>query len=554
MPDNYPFNKEVELELLALYVRRPHLVAKYVEPRYFQHPRNADIARIVYENREKNPRERHLKKEVLYDLVKRNLQTRNKMELWDGHGYKRTIHKIYKNPLKNPDTVADLARAFAQEREWRVVLAEGEKEINARHYDNFLHRVDKVRAKFQPPQAQEHKYDDWPKLNRSSALQGLAGDVVKLIEPESESDPAALLVMFLTAFGNYVSGKPWFRVEATKHHTNLFALIVGETSRSRKGTALDRIQSIFRGSWPKACFLSGLSTGEGLINTIRDRAQGEKQIIDKRRLVVESEFARVLRVQRREANTLSAVLRDAWDGNKPLEVTTRNDPLKATGAHISIIGHITRDELRRELFATEQANGYANRFLFVCARRSKLLPEGGHVKEKALNRIIERVQEAREYAREVGELRRSVNAKKIWRKWYEALPEPHGMLGAITSREAAQVVRLSMIYALLDKKSEIHSEHLKAAFGVWEYSLASARHIFGTVVGDPTADQIYQSLLKAGKDGISRTNISGLFHGNLSEAQISTALNILDQNHLAHSKTEKTSGRPTERWFASREF
>ncbi len=46
----------------------------------------------------------------------------------------------------------------------------------------------------------------------------------------------------------------------------------------------------------------------------------------------------------REGNTLSAIIRQAWDtGN--LQVKTRNNPNRATGAHISIIGHITKDEL-----------------------------------------------------------------------------------------------------------------------------------------------------------------------------------------------------------------
>ena len=67
----------------------------------------------------------------------------------------------------------------------------------------------------------------------------------------------------------------------------------------------------------------------------------------------------------RQGNTLSAVLRDAWDhGN--LRTLIKNNPNRATGAHISLIGHVTDDELRRYLDRTEMANGLANRLIFVC--------------------------------------------------------------------------------------------------------------------------------------------------------------------------------------------
>ena len=73
-----------------------------------------------------------------------------------------------------------------------------------------------------------------------------------------------------------------------------------------------------------------------------------------------------------------AVVRQAWDTGT-LRTLTRNNPLTATDAHISIIGHITAEELRRHLTSTEAANGFANRFLWLPVRRSKQLPDGGNL-------------------------------------------------------------------------------------------------------------------------------------------------------------------------------
>ena len=122
---------------------------------------------------------------------------------------------------------------------------------------------------------------------------------------------------------------------------------------------------------------SGLSSGEGLIAQVRDAIDDADTgtPADKRRLVLEQEFAQVLKVLSREGNTLSPIVRQAWDGDA-LQTMVRNNPLRASAAHIGVIGHITKDELLRYLTATELANGFQNRFLLIAVDRSKLLPFG----------------------------------------------------------------------------------------------------------------------------------------------------------------------------------
>src|SRR5262249_15896354 len=145
---------------------------------------------------------------------------------------------------------------------------------------------------------------------------------------------------------------------------------------------------------------SGLSSGEGVIWAVRDSTKRmvkegkgaqanmveeeiDPGVSDKRLLVAESEFAGGLRVMGREGNILSRVLRDAWDRGD-LGTMTKNSPARATGACISVIGHITQTELRQCLDKTEMANGFGNRILFACVRRSKRLPFGGNLKDHEL--------------------------------------------------------------------------------------------------------------------------------------------------------------------------
>lgn len=125
---------------------------------------------------------------------------------------------------------------------------------------------------------------------------------------------------------------------------------------------------------------------------------------------------------------------------------TKSSPTKATGAHVSIVGHITRDELRSELTRTDAANGFANRFLWVCARRSKLLPEGGNFEAEDRGPIHRALRRAIDFARLGGELRLDVPARERWPAIYAELAggQP-GLFGAVTSRAEPQVLRLALV-------------------------------------------------------------------------------------------------------------
>jgi hypothetical protein len=229
---------------------------------------------------------------------------------------------------------------------------------------------------------------------------------------------------------------------------------------------------------------------------------------------------------------------------------TKN-PVKATGAHISIVGHITTIELKRNLEETETANGFANRFLWVFTKRSKYLPEGGNLKDSDFNTLIERLHRAVTYARMTGELRLDASALPKWIDVYPRLSDGYtGLLGSVTSRAEAQVKRIACIYALLDCSESIRLDHLEAALAVWQYCEDSARYIFGEQTGDRIADVVYVALLEA-KDGLTRTKIRDLFQRNESSARINGALTLLLELGRVRSKRKESGGKPAELFIAT---
>lgn len=411
---------------------------------------------------------------------------------------------------------------------------------------------------------------NWPDPPATEAFYGLAGEVVRTIEPNTESSTIALLIQTLVCFGNLIGRTAHFVAEGSQHFLNLFAVLVGVTSIGRKGSSWAQIFRFFRlvaPEWGEKSIYSGLSSGEGLIWSVRDpiiknqaRKDGSSEedavvdpgVSDKRALVLETEFASPLRMIGRDGNTLSVTLRQAWDTGD-LRTLTKNSPTKATGTHISAVGHVTGQELRRELNTSEMANGFANRILWVCTTRSKELPEGGDLTDTDLSSLVARFRKAVSFATGVGEMRRDDTIKGMWAKVYHELTAgTPGLLGAITSRSVPQTMRLACLYALLDQSEVVRADHLMAAIALWEYCSASAKFIFGDALGDPTADTILQALRRA-PDGLDRTTISSLFSRHCPANEIFRALTLLQENGLAVRKPSPDgAGRPSEVWSAIR--
>jgi hypothetical protein len=342
----------------------------------------------------------------------------------------------------------------------------------------------------------------WPTLAQE-AYHGLAGEVVARLLPNTESDPAALLLQYLTSFGNAVGRQPYYLVERTRHFCNLFVILVGSTAKARKGTAADRIRPIFEVAdrdWANNRTRGGASSGEGVIWAVRDPIYSLKKgqmvlsdegVADKRLLLDEREFFQPLAVMQREGNVLSRVFRDAYDCGRVLATLTKNSPAQATEAFISIIGHITLDELRDMLDRMSMANGFANRFLFACVRRSKLLPDGGAPDDETAGELGTATLEALTAARKRERICMTDAAAQHWRQIYPQLSrEQPGLFGAVVARAEAQTIRLALIYALLDSAPQIDRNHLNAALAVWAFCEASAQYVFGDMLGDPIADTI----------------------------------------------------------------
>lgn len=329
-------------------------------------------------------------------------------------------------------------------------------------------------------------------------------------------------------------------------------LLVGDSSKARKGSSWDHVRRLIAqvDTTIEHRILTGLSSGEGLIWAVRDPSTQDLGISDQRLLVIEPEFASVLKASAREISTLSPTLRCAWDG-RPLAILTRTAPARATSAHIALIGHITQDELRRHTTTIELANGYLNRILIVACRRQRLLPEGGHHDPLAGTGLDRLLAAAVQHARNAGQLRLDAEARELWHRVYQQLAEPQpGIVGQITARAEAHTIRLALIYALADSAKQISPQHLHAALALHDYAARSAGWALTGATGQPLAEQIHAALT-ANPAGLTRSQISDTLKHNQPAGRLDDALRALQATGRATATQIATGGRPAQLWTAT---
>jgi hypothetical protein len=335
-------------------------------------------------------------------------------------------------------------------------------------------------------------------------LYGLAGDVGKVAAATTEANRYAVCMGFLSFLSAMAGRDVYLPVGNTRHHARLFTLHVGRSSRGRKGDALSLVHRIRHaidkrefengtvgGSLLGQTHTGGLSSREGLVMFIHDGfRQGKEEttaIPDKRIWVVESEFANVLQQAKRDGNTLSSALRDAWDGVS-IKPATKSARTWATDPHIAIAGAITPSELGDLMKARELSNGFANRFLIYWAERERLVPFPAATDVGTLLDLVERTEAVLKFMRgnypaesDSRQMGMSQAAQAAYKKLYQGeLNKGTGSvkLDGILERRAPMLLRMAMLFALTDMSLLIEAHHITAAAAWTSYCVDSVRYIF----------------------------------------------------------------------------
>jgi len=386
----------------------------------------------------------------------------------------------------------------------------------------------------------------------AACLYGLIGEVARAGSEDTETNAVAIAANFMAYLSCAIGRGAYLPIGNTRHHARLFCLHIGRSGRGRKGDAvwlalrIDQAMRVMNEAFTPQIHRGGLSSREGLVALMHDGyRQGRLQVApieDKRLWVVESEFANVLHQGRRDGNTLSAALRDCWDGID-LKPATKSNRLYASEPHVCLSGAISPSELTDLLGARELTNGFANRFLMVWAERSRVLPFPKETPQTIVQDLANRTMEVLAFVHadrhaECEHLRMELSLQAKWRYgqiYREELNEDLGdsVVVALLERRAPMLLRIAMLFALTDLQARIEERHIDAAMAWIRHATASIRFVFVSSAEDARLTQVlalsHRVLTFLRKRGqATRSEISSeCFRGKVSKIQIDASLEYL---------------------------
>lgn len=405
-----------------------------------------------------------------------------------------------------------------------------------------------------------------PKLARK-ALHGPLGDYVRLYAPFTEASEPNILFHLLAMFGNLIGPNPHRIVGGVRHHTNLTVCHVGTSGRARKGTGSHvarRLAALVDPEWSRKRVQGGVTSGEGIVWYVRDRVEEldddgqsvvkDVGVTDKRLFLLETELSQLLRRMNGDKSTISPVIRKAWDCDAQSVLRTGGHAYSAQFSLISIVGHIVRKELEKFLLGLEAESGFGNRVLFVYSERAQLLVTEDEPPPDRIEQIAARLRRTVDLARTRRRMNWDDEAARAWRELYPHLErERIGRVDDFATRAAAQIMRISLIFALLDGDDAIRLVHLEAASAAWDFCEQTLVAIFGSGTGNPLADKFLEHLHDAGSRGLARKELWEVAGRNPDVQHLNEALDLLERYGLARKTVEgggPKRGRPLERWFA----
>lgn len=371
----------------------------------------------------------------------------------------------------------------------------------------------------------------------SKAFNGPIGEIVDKVIDKTEATESGLLAHLLVMVGHVVGRTTFLQLGDIQFFPNLYLTLVGPSGDGAKGTSKKVAEAIIKSALPEGAsmnIISGIQSGEAIVQEIMDpkevisKDKGKETVgtLDKRLLIIEEELHNLLANLSRPTDKTSAYLRNAWEGTD-LENTSIANRMKATAPHVSCLGHIVIEELRKLLLnkgnSVNLDNGFCNRFLWFWTETNKLIAFPSSLSDMKffadrLNISMDLIPTAFNSKSMSNQLFMSETAKR-W--WAENLYEVSGRdlpVRALSARSRPQILRVALIYALWDSSQTIEVSHLESAKAVIDYSNLCATQFFCNGLS-PDAIKLVESL--RGQEKLYRVDVSHeVFSRNRNSQQL----------------------------------
>jgi hypothetical protein len=393
---------------------------------------------------------------------------------------------------------------------------------------------------------------------------GIAARFVEAIFQSTELERVALLLQTLSAVGCMMGRNAFYSNGLTSHYPNVNSIIVREHNNEPTDSTSTIVRELVRSIdpvWSKSHARSGLLASQQYVDLVRDPIYEQIGPAENSRpkllspgsryksvFVLES-IGSLLGFNGRKGEDLQNNIGYSYMG-LPVWKSTGSRIFCATDATITINSVALRKDLEILMLSKNRIAEIGQFFLWSCIPQSAPCQITISDIAVVVRKFSQLFRRAIDFAKQHRQIRISQDAEYSLsniRSTY--MHHRAGLYGLITDYAESHILRLALIFALLDQSPTISAQHLQAANAIWAYCDQSCQILFGTLSGCTLADKIELIIRNSGPSGISRTKLNNSLGRNFTRDQINYAIAYLESSELIVTQRNPGKGRTEVRYF-----
>jgi hypothetical protein len=314
------------------------------------------------------------------------------------------------------------------------------------------------------------------------AWYGLAETYRQAVTLSSEAPDNYHLAGFLVAAGA-VLGRSVYYTMSRRVYPNLYAVLVGDSGWSRKGSAQHFAMRLLHEACPVVRTMISIDSAEGLIQFVakaREEAGGKTCVPV---IACLAEIRALLDKSAKEGlGNIIPNLCDAYDCPDRLETNTKIRPLAADQPWLALFAGTTQSWLDR-LKLQDIEGGLGNRLMYFPGVHKAAIAHPPDPPTPTWNELVKQLHDVHQCRRDKGPTQFSFSpeACALWDPFYESLraalkEEP--LISTLAAREHLHCLKAAIIFAALDRSSTISADHLQPAIALTRYLHAGLGYLF----------------------------------------------------------------------------
>lgn len=343
--------------------------------------------------------------------------------------------------------------------------------------------------------------DRWP-APPPEVYHGWFGGYLEMVSETTEAPDQFHLAAALTIVGAYAGRNVHVRHASIRTYPNLYTVLVGLSSESKKDTAIARAwEMAVDPPWSRTRTASPYAER----NSVASAESFIKGLSQTSNVIVRmSEFSEILANARRKGTTtILTMLMKAWDTPNQLSNDSITNPATAVNPYVSILAGTQPDVLAGDLIGTDITSGFANRVLFVPGSGKARMPRPPEVDERGLHEhwlIVKRNLQTYGIDQRL-EITWDARAMELWDHFYMMPRGESAIERTMSQRHQNMVLKIALIYALTDGAKTITFDHLEHAIAFIDWEWACVKRLiagWATSNDNRLADRILQVLKATG--------------------------------------------------------